>query len=264
VNAFSEEAVRVALPRGRLDYTLRRSPHARRVRVVVDPRRGVLVTVPGGRHLAARDGRRVAADFVREREAWIRRHLDRQARQRAEHAARGPLGPGSRMQLGGVEHALVFVPAPQGTRRAVVLVDAGAAQLIVRPAQRDTRPLDRVLRDWVRERARAAIEEAIDRHASALGVRPVAVTIRDPRTRWGSASRAGRLSFSWRLALAPPEALETVVVHELAHLQVFGHGPRFWALVASRRSDHLLWRRWLRDHSVELHAALETPDGEAA
>jgi predicted metal-dependent hydrolase len=264
VSAFTEEAVQAALPRGPLDYTLRRSPHARRVRVVVDPRRGVLVTVPGGRRLTARDGRRIAAEFVLEREAWIRRHLDRHARQRAEHAARGPLGPGSRIQLGGIDHALVLVPAPHGTRRAAVLLDAGAAQLIVRPAMRDARPLDRVLREWFRERARSAIEEAIGVHAAALGVRPIAVTMRDPRTRWGSASRAGRLSFSWRLALAPPEALETVVVHELAHLRVFGHGPRFWALVASRRPDHLIWRRWLRDHSVELHAALETSDGEAA
>jgi len=64
------------------------------------------------------------------------------------------------------------------------------------------------------------------------------------------------LAFSWRLILAPPEALETVVVHELAHLRVFGHGPAFWAVVASRIPDHLTWRRWLREHSVELHAAL--------
>lgn len=62
--------------------------------------------------------------------------------------------------------------------------------------------------------------------------------------------------FSWRLVLAPAEALETVVIHELAHLRVFGHGPRFWALVASRRPDHLVWRRWLRTHSLELHGAL--------
>jgi predicted metal-dependent hydrolase len=83
------------------------------------------------------------------------------------------------------------------------------------------------------------------------------LTIRDQRSRWGSASRQRRLSFSWRLVLAPPEALESVVVHELAHLRVFGHGPRFWAVVASRRPDHLVWRRWLRVHSLELHAALD-------
>jgi len=264
VNAFSEEAIQAALPHGILAYTLRRSARARRVRVVVDPRRGVLVTVPGGRRLAAREGRRIAAEFVRERELWIRRHLDRQARQLAEHAARGPLGPGARLRLGGIDHTLALVPAPPGTRRAVVLVDSGAAQVIVRPAPRDRRALERVLREWFRERARSAIEAAIELHAAALCVRPVAITIRDPRSRWGSASRAGRLSFSWRLALAPPEALETVVVHELAHLRVFGHGPGFWALVAGQRPDHLVWRRWLRDHSVELHAVLEMPGGEAA
>ncbi len=94
-----------------------------------------------------------------------------------------------------------------------------------------------------------------------LRVTPAAITIRDQRTRWGSASKQGRLAFSWRLILAPPEALETVVIHELAHLRVFGHGPRFWALVASRRPDHKAWRRWLHDHSTELHAALdETTD----
>jgi predicted metal-dependent hydrolase len=69
---------------------------------------------------------------------------------------------------------------------------------------------------------------------------------------------------SWRLILAPPEALETVVVHELAHLRVFGHGPRFWAVVASRRADHLVWRRWLRTHSLELHAALAPPETDAS
>ena len=118
-----------------------------------------------------------------------------------------------------------------------------------------------LLEAWLRPRARTAIEREIRRHASALGVDPKAVSIRDQRTRWGSASREGRLAFSWRLVLAPPDALETVVVHELAHLRVFGHGPRFWALVATRRPDHKLWRKWLRDHSTELHGALDDVPG---
>ena len=113
-----------------------------------------------------------------------------------------------------------------------------------------------VLEAWFRARARSDIEAQIAEHATAIGVEPAAVSLRDPRSRWGSASRAGRLSFSWRLVLAPPEALETVVIHELAHLRVFGHGPRFWAVVAARRPDHVAWRHWLRDHSMELHGAL--------
>ena len=118
-------------------------------------------------------------------------------------------------------------------------------------------PSAAVLDGWFRERARVLIDVEIARHAAALGVSPTAVSVRDQRSRWGSASRHGRLSFSWRLVLAPPEALETVVIHELAHLRVFGHGPAFWALVAARRPDHLAWRKWLRTHSLELHAALD-------
>lgn len=64
------------------------------------------------------------------------------------------------------------------------------------------------------------------------------------------------MSLSWRLVLAPPEALETVVIHELAHLRVFGHPPAFWALVASRVPEHRRWRRWLREHAAELHGVL--------
>jgi predicted metal-dependent hydrolase len=119
-----------------------------------------------------------------------------------------------------------------------------------------------VLEAWLRERAEEAIDRAIERHRPEMRVRPDRVSLRDPRTRWGSASRNGTLSFSWRLICAPPAALETVVIHELAHLRVFGHGPRFWELVTAHRPDHLVWRRWLRAHSQELHAALDEPDAE--
>jgi predicted metal-dependent hydrolase len=101
-----------------------------------------------------------------------------------------------------------------------------------------------------------AIQRAVAAHAPALSVSTSKVDIRDPRSRWGSASRKGRLMFSWRLVLAPPGSLETVVVHELAHLRVFGHGAAFWALVAASRPTHLADRAWLRRNSHALHSAL--------
>ena len=256
-----EEPVLARLTGGALPYTLRRSPRAHRIRVVVDPARGAIVTVPGGRRLGAGEGRRLAATFVAEREAWIRGHLARQAERRARLTELGPIGAGSRIPLHGREHLLVFVPARPGARRSTVLRDAGAAELIVRLAGRDPRSAADVLRDYCKSLARPAIEGALIAHGTSLGVSPTAVSIRDQRTRWGSASRAGRLSFSWRLILAPPEALETVVVHELAHLRVFGHGPRFWAVVAARRPDHRVWQRWLRDHAFELHALFDESPG---
>ena len=138
-----------------------------------------------------------------------------------------------------------------------MLASPAGPGLRVSISARERRPLERIVAESLRERAREAIEAAVARHAPGLGVQPTRVDIRDPRSRWGSASRNGRLMFSWRLVLAPPASLETVVVHELAHLKVFGHGPRFWALVASRRPTHLADRAWLRRNSYALHTALD-------
>jgi len=254
------EAREVALAGGVLAYLVRRSPRARRLRVTLDPRRGVIVTVPGSARRGWSRPEPAIEAFLAARERWIRRHLDRYAHELAELAARGGVTDGASIRFRGDLHRLRILADPQaGAARTTVTRVGGPEgdELIVRLGTGERRPIETILRDALVARARMAIQREIERHASALDVRPVGVGIRDPRTRWGSASRAGRLSFSWRLVLAPPEALETVVVHELAHLRVFGHGPRFWSVVASRRPDHATWRRWLRDHSVELHGALE-------
>jgi predicted metal-dependent hydrolase len=245
-------------------YTLRRSARARRLRVTIDPDHGLIVTVPPA---TRRGWARPEAEidrFLREREGWVRRHLQRHAQQRAELAARGGLRDGATIRFRGELHLLRVVAGGAGIRRSTVTREGGddTDELVVRLAPADRRTVATVLEAWFRERARVLIDAEIARLAPALGVNPIAVSVRDQRSRWGSASHRGRLSFSWRLILAPPEALETVVIHELAHLRVFGHGPAFWALVARRRPDHLTWRKWLRTHSLELHAALD--DGLAS
>jgi predicted metal-dependent hydrolase len=231
------------------------------MRLTIHPTDGLVVTVPPATRRGWAHPEADIERFIREREAWVRRHLARNAKERAELAARGGLRDGASIRYRGELHHLRLVDAPSGTRRSSVVREGGpdGDALIVRIAQSDRRPVAAVLEAWFRDRARVLVEREITRHATALDVTPAGVTIRDQQTRWGSASRQRRLSFSWRLVLAPPEALESVVVHELAHLRVFGHGPRFWAVVASRFPEHLVWRRWLRVHSLELHAALEEP-----
>jgi predicted metal-dependent hydrolase len=239
-------------------YTLRHSSRSRRLRVTIDPALGIVVTVPPPTRRGWARPQPMIERFLRERETWLRRHLERIAHQRAELAARGGVRDGAAIRYRGELHRIRVLEAPGARRSSVARVGGDDGdELVVRMAPSDRRPLAAVLEAWFRERARAAVDAAIARHAAALRVVPAAVSVRDQRSRWGSASRQRRLSFSWRLVLAPPDALETVVVHELAHLRVFGHGPAFWALVASRRPDHLAWRRWLRTHSYELHAALD-------
>lgn len=249
------EAPAVAdLPGGPIPFTLRHSPRARGLRVVLHPDRGVVVTVPAAR-AGRNDGVRRAVAFLTEREPWLRRHLGRQAAVAAELARRGGAADGGNIPFRGRLHRIRVVPAVSGIRRSDVVVFDD--ELVIHRVPGDRRSEATILERWLRTAAWDAIESAVSAHAAVMRVAPVTVTLRDPRTRWGSASRSGRLSFSWRLVLAPPEALETVVVHELAHLRVFGHGPKFWALVASRRPDHRIWRRWLDDHSTELHTALD-------
>ena len=247
-----EAAAIAKLPGGPLPYTLRRSSRARVLRVVIHPDRGVVVTVPA-RTIRPEHERRATA-FLAEREPWLRKHLGHQAEVARRIAARGGARDGGSIPFRGRLHRIRVVPAVSGVRRSDVV--AFDDELVIHRVTADRRPDGAILEAWLRDEARRAVDAAITEHGPALGVRPKALTLRDPRTRWGSAARTGRLSFSWRLILAPPEALETVVIHELAHLRVFGHGPRFWTLVASRRPDHRLWRHWLHDHSTELHHAL--------
>jgi predicted metal-dependent hydrolase len=106
---------------------------------------------------------------------------------------------------------------------------------------------------WCRREARRRVEEAAEREAKRLGLSYESIAIRDPRTRWGSCSRKAKLWFSWRLAAAPPEVLEYVVVHELCHLRVPSHQEPFWRLLAAARPGWEDQARWLREHGQEVY-----------
>ena len=121
------------------------------------------------------------------------------------------------------------------------------------------RPED-VSEDDARRAARELVTMVAEEEAEALGVSYRRIDIRDQRTRWGSCSPRGTLSFNWRLSLAPLEVLDYVVVHELCHLREPNHSPRFWRLVTERRPGWRKQRAWLREHGPELLAFRPAPD----
>jgi predicted metal-dependent hydrolase len=247
------------LPGGDLRYTLRRSPRARRLRVTIHPGRGVIVSVPASARRAHGGSNDLVDRFLAEREDWIRRHLVRQEATRARLDDRPDLDDGRLVPYLGEPHRVRIEPASPGVRASRVARVGGddGDELVVERVARDARPTAVILEAWFRARARTLLDEAIARHAPQLGVTPRSVTIRDTTSRWGSCSRRGALSFSWRLVLAPLPALDAVAAHELCHLRVFGHTPVFWELLAMQVPDHATWRRWLRTHAPELHAALD-------
>ena len=110
-----------------------------------------------------------------------------------------------------------------------------------------------------RSGARELLSAFAQEEAEKIGVAYRRIRIADQRTRWGSCSSAGTLSFNWRLVLAPFEVLDYVLVHELCHLRVPDHSRRFWALLERHRPG---WRRprgWLREYGAELMAFRPEP-----
>jgi hypothetical protein len=205
-----------------IDYTVRRSTRARLVRVNVGAHSGVEVVLP------ARAPERAAAAAIEELRPWIERRLREAQAVRARIAARGNRVPY-------LDAELELVPERGRTR-----VHRRGEALLVPTG--DHRP---ALERFYRRAARAELAPRLDRAVQLAGTRYTGLDIRSQRTRWASCSASGRMSFNWRLLLAPERILEYVVWHEVCHLDVLDHSPAFWSLLASRWPSWREDRRWL-------------------
>jgi predicted metal-dependent hydrolase len=211
------------------EYRVRRSPRARRVRVSVDGAGEVEVVLP------RRAPEREAAQAVRELEPWIRRRRRTLARAAAEVSRPAGTVP----YLG---RDLRLVPQPGRER-----VHRRGDELLV-PRRDAAAAIER----WYRRQARAEIGPRLDAAVRRAGTRYSGLTIRGQKTRWASCSSTGHMSFNWRLLLAPETVLDYVVEHEVCHLEIMDHSPRFWALLESRVADWHDHARWLRRYGPTL------------
>jgi len=185
---------------------------------------------------------------LREARSFLDRHADWLVRQMAKAPLPRPIADGARIPLRGVWHLIRHSPESRGTVMAAVEED----DAVLRVAG-GAEHLRRRVFDYLRKEARRDLEPAVARHASALGVRPKAVRVRDTFSRWGSCSASGELSFSFRLVMAPPFVLDYLAAHEVAHLGNMNHGPRFWALVARTMPRYEQAKAWLGKHGGRLH-----------
>ena len=217
------------MPHDDLAYTIRRSPRARRIRVMVDPYAGVEVVLP------QRAAKREAQEAIAQLRPWIDRRLEeaRVARARLQPPAGTVPFLGAHLRLR---------PDEQRIRAQ------RSADTLHLPAKNTQQALER----WYRTEARKEIEPRLAAATRALGRRYASLAIRNQRTRWGSCSATGAMSFNWRLMLAPEPVLDYVVWHEACHLVVMDHSGRFWALVERHVPCYREPRRWLRQNGAAL------------
>jgi predicted metal-dependent hydrolase len=213
---------------------IRVSPRARRVGLRIDAaERRVELVLPRG--VSARTGLR----FLAAKRGWIEARIEALPQP-------VPFVEGAILPVLGVAHRIrceFDLAAPP-----VRIIDGE-----IRVCS-DTLHLARRVRDHLVAMAQAEISPRAHRLAARIGREVARVSVRDTKSRWGSCSGQGNLSFSWRLIFAPEPVLEYVVAHEVSHLAEMNHGPRFWRLVESLIPNSAAPRGWLKRHRNRLLA----------
>lgn len=217
---------------------VRRNPRARRISLTVnEAKRGAVLTVPG--HASLEE----AGSFLAKHYEWLQKRL-------AALPQPVPFTDGVIMPLRGRDYLLCFTP--NSKKRGVVWTqETPDTPLIFVAGAAEHGP--RRLKDWLKRQAREDLSRRCAVHAAALNVRPKRITVRDQSSRWGSCSASGVLNFSWRLILAPPNVLDYLAAHEVAHLREMNHGKAFWAHVRETCAGVDEAKSWLRKNGAGLH-----------
>jgi predicted metal-dependent hydrolase len=229
--------------------TIRVSRRARRIALRVRTAgRGVELVLPRG------VPKKLGLGFLEQKRGWIAAQIDALPRP-------VPFAEGATIPVFGVPHRIRREGDPEASpktppRASKVAIAEGEIRV-----RGDEAGIARLVRRHLIMLARSELAGRARACAARLGREVKRVGVRDTRSRWGSCSAAGNLSFCWRLVLAPQSVIDYVVAHEVAHLVEMNHGPRFWQLVDSLHPGRAAARAWLREHRAEL-LSYGVPAGE--
>lgn len=218
-----------------VEYDVRHSADATESRIDVDIH-GVTVVVPASEEVQP-------TELLKENAVWIidkRRRYDSYRQQAPERTFEA----GENFPFLGKDRELAIEP-----RRKHEITEAS---IRLRQSAIEQSSVEQVLENFYRSRARDHLTERVDHYAERMDVDYESLELRNQRTRWGSCSTNGTISLNWRLVMAPPEIVDYLVVHELAHLTEQHHGRAFWQLVGEHVPDYKAKAEWLKENSVKL------------
>lgn len=221
-----------------VEYELTRSSRARFARLEIHLHRGVRVIIP------KRAPESEAERFIKSKARWLLRNLARFDRL-AKIVPNRSFVSGTKLPLLGTELTLEVLAGPPAVERR------GDLLVVSMPAPNES-AVRYALEDWYQALAQEKVERRVRDLAGRFGISFRSVDISDARTRWGTCSSTGRLRFNWRLLLAPPEILDYMVAHELAHIDRKNHSPEFWARVAELHPTYGESEKWLKRNGRSL------------
>lgn len=232
---MSSEYRRATVGDESIEYQVTYSDEATEPRIEVGIH-GTTVVVPSGMDL---DPDRL----LEENGHWLREKRDQYDQYREQIPDR-TFEPGETFPYLGEKRRLAVEPRQKSvvTKEEIRLRQSAITQSSVK----------RALRNFYRRESREYLSERLDLLADEMGLAYDGLQIRNQRTRWGSCSTNGTISLNWRLLMAPPEIIDYVVIHELAHLREPNHTDAFWSLVAEYEPDYEEHKEWLRANSSRL------------
>lgn len=229
----------VAVAGRQIPITVRENPRATRITLRIEPGgRALKLTIPIGLH------HRQVDDFLERHQGWLEGKL-------LKFSPDDGLRHGGTIDIRGLSHRIEHTGSLRGITH--VARDSDGTTMVLKVSG-PPEHLKRRIATFLKKEARADLEKLVAIHARAAG-RPVrSVSMKDTRSRWGSCSHDGNLSFSWRIVMAPEKVIDYLAAHEVAHLKEMNHGPKFWALCEKLCPHTDEAKDWLKRHGSALHA----------
>jgi predicted metal-dependent hydrolase len=210
---------------------------AKRLTLRINPGgRGLRITVPPGVSEREIDG------FIERHHGWLEKQL-------LKMPDKPDIRAGVKIPIRGVPHRIVHEPGKRGTTIARIGEDGPELAVFG-----DTAFIHRRVADYLKRLAKAEIEPLVAKHTGTVGRRARSISYRDTTSRWGSCSHDGKLSFCWRIMMAPHPVIDYLVAHEVAHLREMNHGPKFWALCNELCPRTQEAKAWLKRNGSALQA----------
>jgi predicted metal-dependent hydrolase len=225
-----------------IPYTLKISLRSRLIWLKIGKETGLVVTVPRYHDIKSLES------FLKAKSKWILKTLAK-------------IGVQQRKDTQITFNKIKYLGVPINiikliNNKKVAEIKLAGNRLIVDLDPSLRRKPDSEVEEWLKKQALTCINRKTQYYSEKMGLKYNNIHIRSQKSRWGSCSRKGNLSFNWRLIMAPEPVLDYVVVHELSHLKEMNHSKAFWSLVDFYCADSNKYRKWLNKHSSDLHAMI--------